>query len=353
MQKNHFSWRVLIAAVFLPAAIAGVDQLGIDFANSQRWRGPATVIVFGGFMLQTALLSQAIDRWLPNWHWRFGVLAWALVLTNLLLFRAIVEGSNFWFWSDSKPVQLLTNAFLAAQMSAVAVCFILVALPLGKKTLIAAASLAPPAMAQAILLANQIGYYRAEFWAAVMLIQLMATISLAAGLRPLGWQIVRLDAIALASPGACLQFSIRHILIATTAAALFTAFGKVVITHSAGGIDWKQWLQGAIDGCVLAVLSLAAVWAALGTGRTELRLPVLLLLAALLAGLLWWAERTTATLLLSYSRLPYGGIFWFRETFAGPWWLAWTLLAGTFLASWLSVLRATGYRLVRQRTGSS
>jgi hypothetical protein len=26
-------------------------------------------------------------------------------------------------------------------------------------------------------------------------------------------------------------------------------------------------------------------------------------------------------------------------------------IAGTFLASWLSVLRATGYRLVRQRKG--
>lgn len=349
MQRNPFSWRVLTAAVVLPAVIAGADQLGIEFANSHRWQWQATVLIFGGFMLQTALLAQTIGLWLPNWRWRLGVLGWALVLTNLLLFRAIVEGSNFWFWSNSKPVQLLTNAFLAAQMSAVAVCLILVALPLGKKTLIAAACLAPPAMAQAMLLANQIGYYRAEFWAAVMLIQLVATVSLAAGLRALGWQIVRLDATALSSPGAWLQFSIRHILIATTAAALFTAFGKAVVTHSAGGMDWKQWLQGAIDGCVLAVLSLAAVWAALGTGRTEVRLPVLLLIAALLAGLLWWAERTAATLLLSYSRLPYGGNFWFRETFAGPWWLAWTLLAGAFLASWLSVLRGTGYRLVRQR----
>lgn len=351
MQATPFSWRVLIAAVFLPAAIAGADQLGIEFANSQRWQWPATVLIFGGFMLQTALLAQTIGLWLPNWRWRLGVLGWALVLTNLLLFRAIVEGSNFWFWSNSKPVQLLTNAFLAAQMVAVAVCFILVALPLGKKTLIAAACLAPPAMAHAMLLANQIGYYRAEFWAAVMLIQLVATVSLAAGLRALGWQIVRLDAIALASPGAWLQFSIRHILIATTAAALITAFGKAVVTHSAAGMDWKQWLQGAIDGCLLAVLSLAAVWAALGTGRTEVRLPVLLLLAVLLAGLLLWAERTTANAFQSKGQGPYSysTYFWVRETFAGSWWLAWTLLAGAFLASWLSVLRATGYRLVRQR----
>ena len=208
MQRKHLSWRVLVAAVVLPAAIAAADQFGIDFANSQRWQGPATVLVFGGFMLQTALLSQAIGRWLPNWRWRFGVLAWALVLTNLLLFRAIVEGSNFWFWSDAKPVQLLTNAFLAAQMAAVAVCLILVSLPLGKKTLIAAAALAPPAMTLSMLLANQIGHYRTEFWGAVMLIQLVATMLLAAGLRALGWQIVQLDTVNSSAPGAWLQFSI-------------------------------------------------------------------------------------------------------------------------------------------------
>ena len=74
-----------------------------------------------------------------------------------------------------------------------------------------------------------------------------------------------------------------------------------------------------------------------------------LLLAVLLAGLLWWAEVRAEAIWLPAGR-PMTDFGWrFRQSVAGRWWIGWTLLAGTFLASWLSVLRATGYRLVRRR----
>ena len=78
------------------------------------------------------------------------------------------------------------------------------------------------------------------------------------------------------------------------------------------------------------------------------RLPALLL-AIFLTGQLWWMERTAAAIILKTGAPMY----LVRQTVAGPWWLTWTLLAGAFLASWLSVLRATGYRLVRQRMGNT
>jgi hypothetical protein len=136
------------------------------------------------------------------------------------------------------------------------------------------------------------------------------------------------------------------LLIATTAVAIVTALGKAVaaqsasVTHSAARMRWMECLQVAIDGSLLSALSLVAVWAALGKGARLLRFTMLLLLAAFLAGLLWWTENA----ILSPGASP---TWWFRQTFAGRWWTAWTLLAGTFLASWLSVLRAAGYRLIR------
>jgi hypothetical protein len=78
---------------------------------------------------------------------------------------------------------------------------------------------------------------------------------------------------------------------------------------------------------------------------------VLLFRAAVEAGSAsgWWGE-ATATGIWATAAGPTSGFGWrFRQSVAGGWWFGWTLLAGTFLASWLSVLRATGYRFVRRR----
>jgi hypothetical protein len=335
-----------MAAVGLPTVIACADQFLLQAANSWCWNWQAVVLVFAGFVIQTALLCQAIGQWLPNWPWRLGVLVWGIVLTNLLLFRATTDGGLIWFWSWTNPVRLLSNAFLSAQWSAIIVWLMLGSVPLGKRAVLGAMVVAPPAIMALMLLANHIGTIRTGFWAAVMLVQLVATTGLTALLSALRWRIVRPQTTTSDAAVPWLQFSIRHILIATTAAAVFTALGKAIVVHSAGGMGWKEWLQVAINGSLLGALSLVAVWAALGEGGAALRMTLLLLLSVLLAGLLWWAE-VTAEAALSPGA---SSAWWFRQSFAGRWWIGWTLLAGTFLASWLSVLRVTGYRLVRQQT---
>lgn len=342
--------RTLSAAILLPAAVVCFDQLAFAAAVAERWRWLPTFCLFAAFMAQTSLLCFAVSRWLPNWYWRSGVLTWTLVLTNLLLFRAVAEAGYFCFWwSAQNPVQLLTAAFLSAQVAVGVVGFILGSAPLGTKALLTAAFLAPPVATIALLLANDVGRIRAEFWDAVSLVQLVATICLSALLQALGWRIAYVEGSDDGPRAAWLQFSIRHLIIATTTVAILTAVGKAVVTQSAGGMEWKEWLHVAIDGCLLGLLSLVAVWAALGAGRRAVRLPLFFLIAAMLGGLLWWAEARAKTNYVSAGG-PRTIFEWqFVQSLAERWWLSWTLLAGTFLASWLSVLRAAGYRLVRRR----
>jgi hypothetical protein len=242
-------------------------------------------------------------------------------------------------------VQILSNAFLSAQSSAIIVWLMLGSFPLGRKMLVGAALFAPSAWVIFALIAQHVGPFRPLFWSAVVLVQMIAMAAMSALLSVLRWRIVLFDEVAASPAGPWLQFSIRHILIATTAAAIFTALAKAVVANSAAGMGWREWLQVAIDGVLLGTLSLVAVWAALGAGSIASRVTQLLLLAVLLAGLLWWSEVAVESLLSPGSNT----VWWFKQTFAGAWWIGWTVLAGAFLASWLSVLRVTGYRLVRQR----
>ncbi|HWB13841.1 MAG TPA: hypothetical protein VG826_31735 [Pirellulales bacterium] len=350
MSPNRGAFRIFIAAVVLPATMVCADEFALEAAGGRHWEWQVTLVVFTGFVIQTALLGWTVGRWLPNWHWRLGVLAWGVVLTNLLLFRAAADTTILWNWSFTNPVQLLCNAFLSAQFAAAIVWLMIGAAPLGERLLTGAVLLSPPAIMLSTFMAHRMGVSRAEFWFAVMSVQSIATMGLIAWLAALRWRVERLDLDALGEAVQRLQFSIRHLLIATTAAAIVTALGKAVATHSgavtqsAAIMRWREWLQIAIDGSLLGASSLVAVWAALGKGGRLLRFTMLLLLSASLAGLLWWSEITTEALLAPGA----SSTWWFRQTFAGRWWLGWTLLAGSFLASWLSVLRAAGYRLVRR-----
>jgi hypothetical protein len=265
------------------------------------------------------------------------------VLINVLLFRAAVEAGSASGWWGTNRGQLLTNAFLFAQLSAVVIWLILGSVPMEKKLALTAPALLPP-LATFVMTEG----HSHALWDMVMFVQLVATAGSAAWLCARGWQITCVDAPTATPRRAWLQFSVRHLLMVTTGVAVFTAFGKAVVTRF-GGTHGLEYLQVAVIGVSLAVLSFVAVWAALGAERGAVRLPLSLLLAILLASLLWWGE-ATATGIWATAAGPTSGFGWrFRQSVAGGWWFGWTLLAGTFLASWLSVLRATGYRFVRRR----
>jgi hypothetical protein len=270
-----------------------------------------------------------------------------MVLTNLLLYRAVVDSGSMWFWSGTRPVDLLINAFLSAQLSAAIVWLILATIPFETKSLLTAAACTPPVVTLIVLMST-VTHGRAEFLIAITFVQLAATAGLAALLCALGWRIVHLDSCREPAQGAWLQFSIRNILIATTAVAIFSAFGKAVMTHPAHSKHWLELFQIVIEGALLTALSLVAVWAALGAGRSLSRMSLLWFFALAFAGLLWWGDAAAKAIYYLPGGEPVTSTAWrLQQSLAGRWWAGWTLLAGTFMSSWLSVLRVTGYRLVR------
>jgi hypothetical protein len=93
---------------------------------------------------------------------------------------------------------------------------------------------------------------------------------------------------------------------------------------------------------VLSGVSLAAIWLALGEGRSMDRLLLYTLVAIAAGSGLCWLDET----IVYRSVTP---IVSYKLTNTGWWWVAWTSLAGSFLTGMLLVLRATGYRLIRRR----
>ncbi|HWB11217.1 MAG TPA: hypothetical protein VG826_18455 [Pirellulales bacterium] len=266
----------------------------------------------------------------------------------MLLFRVAVDAGVAHDWWGANRGQLLTKAFLCAQFSAAVVWLILGSVSIEKKLWPAGAAVALLA-ATLLMTESYSAGARGELWDMVMFVQLVATVGLAALLCALGWQIVHLDASTMRLQGAWLQFSLRHLFVAMTGAGVVLVLYKAALAHLAGGADLLECMHVVLDGTMLAVASLAAVWAALGAGPAAARFSLLLLLAIVLGSFLWGAE-ATAEQIWTHAGRPMRGFGWrFRQAVAGGWWLAWTLLAAVFLASWLSVLRATGYRFVRRR----
>ena len=107
-----------------------------------------------------------------------------------------------------------------------------------------------------------------------------------------------------------------------------------------GDSTWGTISKAAWFGGSLTAVSLAAVWASLGSGRLWLRLLVL----AVVPG--------AAGAGLRLLQPHWEGLRWFTNWEAETlgWWLvAWTYLCAGFLAALLLVFRGSGYRLMRRQ----
>jgi hypothetical protein len=180
-------------------------------------------------------------------------------------------------------------------------------------------------------------------WRIIVLVQAVATCVLAAFLHACGYRVELGEPKTADSDAGPIQFSIRHLLLATTAVAIMVPIVQGVLRQSSQFLSARQWLHSAADGAVLSVVSLAAFWAALGAGRWWNKILAFAMLALAAGASLCWLEKSV---LYPVTWSPT----WKQSlTDAGWWWVAWTSLAGSFLAGMLLVLHATGYRLVRRR----
>jgi len=330
MASRNPSIRLVLASVVLPALVVAADEALLAFAYQHRWSVPTTLAVLGWFVAQTGLLCYVAGKWLPNWGWRLVVLFWSMLLINLLL-RGPSVGSD---------IKLLALAFSSGQIGALAAWVILGASAWWRRLAILPFAVVPVFLFGEAQV-EEMGW-DVDAWRSVMLVQVVATCVLVAALHVSGYRIELVQFGAAEGGPGPVQFSVRHLLIATMAVAIVMTIVQALLRTSQSQ-SGRQWLQASADGVVLAVVSLAAMWAALGAGRWWIKAMVFILLALAAGSSLYWLEKSVL------YRAPV--LFKWEQplTQAGWWWLAWALLAGSLLAGMLLVLRATGHRLVRRR----
>jgi hypothetical protein len=336
MPSRPLSIRFVFASVILPALAVISDEVMLSFAFQQRWSVPTTLAVFGLFVGQTGMLTYVAGKWLPNWGWRLVVLCWSMLLINLLLGHAVSVGKDI--------NEVLSLAFSSGQIGALVVWTILGSTTWRRRLAFFSLAFVP------VFLFGRAGQvliwgWHSDPWRIIVFVQAVGTCVLAAALQVGGHRIE--PAERRESPGkpGPIQFSIRHLLIATTGVAIIVPIVQEMLRASSQLLGWRQWLHALSDGVVLAVVSLAAMWAALGVGRWWIKIMTFAILALAAGASLCWLEKTVL------YPVPWSPTWKESLTYAGWWWVAWTSLAGSFLAGMLLVLRATGYRLVRRQRG--
>jgi hypothetical protein len=327
-------FRLVFVSVALPAVFVALDDAALRYGSAHNWSPATGVTVCSLFVVQTALLSYLAGAQLTNWGWRLLLLGWSLVLVNLLL----ATGATV----DSWDQRLLSLAFLSAEFGTLVAW-----LTLGSESFLRRLGLVvlagvPVAYLSDVLDVDSAGLRWGDPWVIIVAVQIGGTSGLVALLRLAGYRIEHACHGATERLNAPIQFSIRHLLIATTIVAVVVPTVQSLMKSTSRWMGGRQWLHASTDGIVLALVSLAALWMALGSGRWALKVLTFALLAILAGGGLYWLE---ATVLYPqpYARVPT------PLTYAGWRWIAWTLLTGTFLAGMLLVLRGTDHRLIRRR----
>jgi hypothetical protein len=334
MAARVLSMRLVFASVVLPAVVVVADEAVLALAIKHRWSVSSVLAVFAWFVVQTGLLSYVAGCWLSNWGWRLVVLCWSMLLVNLWLAHAASVGRY--------ENELLSLAFSSGQIGALAAWTFLGACVWQRRLALLSAAFIPVFVngrAGQIMLWGDPG----DPWRSIVLIQAAGTCILAMWLFVSGHRIELADSRASTGGAGPIQFSIRHLLLATTFVAVMVPTLQGMARAAAKTMNERQWLHTTADGVLLAVVSLAAIWAALGMGHLWIKVLAFASLAVVAGATLYWLERTV----LYPARWSPN---WTQPlTGAGWWWVAWTSLEGSLLAGMLLVLRANGYRLVRRR----
>jgi hypothetical protein len=328
---------LLLVAVVLPAVICALDYAALSFAYGNDWPAQHALLTYGLFVGQVALVSWAAGRLLQNWYWRLGMFAWVMTLINLQLYS--LQGIKLG-WSEADPAALLGFALLSAQLSALAMWCVL-----GRGYW--AWRIPATCVAGVLLTSIMPNMYGIDVWKVLLCVQVCGLLVLLFALRAARYRLQsqsEIESLALAQR--VRQFSIAHMMIWTAAIA-------ILLTLFRGVQPWLTvvgsvvWLRMGVLGLCCAVVALVSVWSTLGEGAWFLRVPLLIGLPPMVGALVRWMTA-------AWTQVFGAGGAWssFRYHFDRlkdlDWhWLAWTSLAGWFLAAVLMLLRSTGYRLVR------
>lgn len=328
--------RLLLASVALPALVVTIDDRALAYAEARRWPDALMAVLYAWFVVQIGMLSYTAGRLLQNWGWRLLIVGWSLLLINLTLGRIAMMTYD--------AAYLLALALFASEVGALASWLVLGATALPGRLATAAAAYLPVAYLKDCVHLHWGGPWN-DAWTIIVAVQVGSVAAAVALLRAAGYRIESCRGDTAGAAGGPVQFSLRHLLIATTVVAVVIPLMQQTL-RSSQWLSSLQWLHAAADGLLLGLVSITALWMALGKGRRMIKAILFVMLATAAAGALWWLE-TSIAYKVRWSLRPE------PLTDAGRWWFAWTLLTGSFLAGSLLVLRATEHRLVRrQRTVS-
>jgi hypothetical protein len=326
--------RLLFFAVVLPGIVAVVNEAAIQDLPHSPWR----IAVYPLMAASIAILSVCTGRFLrPGW------LAWIVFGWSLVLLNALVVAVSL-----AAPYRHFGYLMVTAQISLVVVWAILGPsnwqwrLPV---VLVAA----PIILAFAGFLMNAASNWRrGSNWTILMAMTTAVVTLLCGSVRMAGFRLNNVNAEngSQTQPDRVLQFGMRHMLVWSAA--------LVPLLLVARGIDFLVLKRIGTAGTFpvvllafsLALLSLSAIWAVLGSGRPVLRALTLFLLPSAFA---YGMHRTT----LYVEKIRAFG--WYaqldvllreiRDT-----WTTWMYMNALLLAALLLFLRAKGYRLERRQS---
>lgn len=181
-------------------------------------------------------------------------------------------------------------------------------------------------------------------WSFIVVVQLGGTAAVLVLLRLSGYWIERESGGPTA--GGAFQFSVRQLLIATTFVGVFFPVVQWLLRSSSPPTTIAQYVHESVDGVALALVLLTSFWATLSSRGFFLKSLALVLMAIAIGISLYWLEESVLYH-VGYTPTTY------QLTSLGWRWVAWTLLTGSSFSATLTILRASGYRLVERRINRS
>jgi len=329
---------VAIIGFFTCLVIYAIDQAVLRLARFNQWEGFAIYLVFGVFIVQTAMLGTFVGlkvKKQPIWWLFFG---WMLVLINLIL-ALVVFNSH----SISQGFQIaFVYAFLTAQTGLVIFWSVLGSTDWRRRIPIGVALLAVCCYPY-LLLGG--GWFS---WLSVMTCYIVSITAACVVLRLSKFRLRTTDSWeAKSKSGRIDQFGTKHLFIWTTIVAVLFGIGRLVPWMFLASDFLNQRTPSLVARAVLMTMIVVfTAWTVLG-GMRGAWIRVLVLVGVLIGvglGLVYIEMSSTRSRLVGW-RLNADDLL--------PIWLIWTTLNGLFLAGLMLVLRCSGWQLSRFKKAES
>jgi hypothetical protein len=334
--------RLVLVGIVVPTISVAVDHVLLAAAAaSPTQNGGLLILALAALIVQVGLFGVLCGR-LPVPVFRWVLYGWCWVLVDL---QTLVAGANAgpsYYWGNSH--RLLPSALFNAQ--------------LGLMTIWAVFGTArwyvrvPAAAILGLLCAiPQLDvYYQGSDLSGLLFMQMAILGLICLTLRFRGFRLVDQASVATAAGGLRpLQFGVRHVLIWTTSLAVLLGAARglnMLSPDFLSSLLGTRWIVNVTTGCLLAIVLVVALWAALGAGGAS-RL-VALVFVPPLAGLLISAGQWYSSVTRWRAPPVLSAAFW-SGWWSDEWWLVvWTCLAGGLLFAALLIYRTLGYRLTRQ-----